>query len=226
MTPGTALASPVRQAAPCWDAPYVHLVASMSGESAQAKGADGARRAKQWLDATTRVDTQWVNPDPAAVPKLTFAWPHGGQRFSFDLAGVMKFGEFDGQMFFAECKNYSTSGNLAGHYSQYLAQCYVAYLARPEYCDHFMWISWAPHSVTVWDSLLSAETVAAAVVKERRRTLGVRKKEDAEAAVDQAVCEEVAKRLWMIILSEKQERLVISRKHRGVINAYETEQAS
>ncbi|MEJ1155156.1 hypothetical protein [Microbacterium marmarense] len=40
----------------------------IEGESAQAKGADGAQRAKRWLESTTRVNAQWVNPNPPAAP--------------------------------------------------------------------------------------------------------------------------------------------------------------
>ena len=51
----------------------------MSGEATHAKGADGARRAKAWLEATTRVNVHWVNPDPVAVEKLTFSWADGSR---------------------------------------------------------------------------------------------------------------------------------------------------
>lgn len=27
------------------------------------------------------------------------------------------------------------------------AEHYVAYLQRPEFCDHFTWISWSPRSI-------------------------------------------------------------------------------
>jgi hypothetical protein len=57
-------------------------MARIEGESAQAKGADGARRAKRWLESTTRVNAQWVNPNAAAVPKLQFKWPHDPNNFT------------------------------------------------------------------------------------------------------------------------------------------------
>ena len=196
----------------------------IEGETAQAKGADGARRAKRWLESTTRVNAQWVNPDPPAVPKLTFSWPHGGQNFSFDLGGLLKYGDFDGHVFFAESKNYAAPSDLSDHYSKFLAQCYVADLDKPGYCDHFMWIAWSPHNITKWPELTTADYVREPVVKNRARVFGEGVDEtQAEALVDADVVSEVASRLWLIILSEKQETLVISKEHRGVIDKYEAE---
>lgn len=195
----------------------------IEGESAQAKGADGARRAKRWLESTTRVSANWVNPDKPAVPKLTFAWPHGGQHFSFDLGGVLKYGEFDGQVFFAESKNYAEPNDLRTHYSKFLAQCYVAHLDKPGFCDHFMWIAWSPHDITKWPILTSADYVKKHVIKHRERVFGETDEAKAETMVDLDVVSAVASKLWLIILSEKQETLVISGEHRGVIDKYEAE---
>lgn len=197
----------------------------LTGEATQAKGADGARRAKRWLESTTRVNAQWVNPDPPALPKLTFEWPYGGTTFSYDLGGTLKYGEFEGQMFFAECKNYKNASDLATHYTKYLAQCYVAYLERPAFCDHFMWVAWSPHGTTSWDQLLTNTAVRSAVLKQRKQVFGVTTVPEAEQLVDEKTCIEVASRLWMIILSERQEQLVISPQHRGLIEQHEITKA-
>lgn len=193
----------------------------IEGESAQAKGADGAQRAKRWLESTTRVNAQWVNPNPPAVAKLTFAWPHGGQNFSFDLGGLLKFGEYDGQEFFAESKNYADPNDLPKHYSKFLAQCYVAYSQLPARSDHFMWIAWSPHSVTNWSKLTTAEYVREHVIKHRKQVFGEEDEAKASAMVDDDLVSAVASRLWLIVLSQKQEKLVISAEHRGVIENYE-----
>jgi hypothetical protein len=71
-------------------------------DETQAKGAEGARRAKLWLESTTRVNVQCVNPHRVAVPRLTFKW-HGGSTFSFDLGGVLLGEDLHGQEFLAEC---------------------------------------------------------------------------------------------------------------------------
>lgn len=59
------------------------------------------------------------------------------------------------------------------------------------------------------------------VIEHRARVFGVTDKAEAEALVDDDIVSEVASRLWLIILSEKQENLVISKEHRGVIEQYE-----
>jgi len=198
----------------------------IEGEASQAKGADGARRAKRWLESTTRADARWINPDPAAKPKLTFAWPEGGQNFSFDVGGILKYGDFDGQMFFAESKNYDTPKDLGDHYYKYLAQCYVAFQLQPQFCDHFMWIAWSPHLVTRWDELMTPEIIAEAVVKHRGRIFpGKTTVAEATALINQGQCVEVANRLWLIVLSKRQEALVISPDHRALVDGHEIKKA-
>jgi hypothetical protein len=75
----------------------------MLGERLHAKGQDGARRAKKWLEFTTRADARWVNPDEVALPKLTFPWATGN-TFSFDRGGILRGGRVNHQEFLAECK--------------------------------------------------------------------------------------------------------------------------
>ncbi|RNB52376.1 hypothetical protein EDM22_01335 [Agromyces tardus] len=157
---------------------------------------------------------------------MEFSWPEGGRTFSFDLGGLFKYDEFDGQTFYAESKMYSDSSNLPGHYEEFLAKCYVAYLDRAMFCDHFMWISWSPHTASRWSTHTSEETVRAAVIAQRKRIFGDLDEATAEGLVDDAVVSEVASRLWLIILSERQEQLVITPGHRGLIEAYEAEKAS
>jgi hypothetical protein len=63
----------------------------------------------------------WVNPDPVAVPKLTFQWTDGG-TFSFDLGGVLEGGELAGHEFLAEAKMYANAGDQNALYDEYLAK--------------------------------------------------------------------------------------------------------
>jgi len=190
------------------------------GEGAQAKGADGARRAKRWLDSTTRANAVWINPEPSAVKKLTFHWPHDEKTFSFDLGGFLKHGDFDGEFFYAESKKYDGVSDLNALYVDYLAKCYVAYLQRQELCDNFMWISWAPPLSSRWAELCTAAFVREAVLRHRVRVLNEPDEQKAEALVDDSVCAEVAKRLWLIVLSDRQETLVISPEHRALVEGH------
>lgn len=199
----------------------------MTGEERHAKGADGALRAKRWLEATTRANVPWVNPDPVAVPKLTFPWLDDSEPFSFDIGGTLIGGEIANQEFLAESKNYENAYDQNRLYNEYLAKCYVARLQRPDRCDNFMWITWSAFGTTVWADLVSADRVQKAVLKEYKRALGVDKAEDAPAKLDVALCEDVASRLWIIVLSERQEKhLVLSAEHQGIIRKYVIEEAA
>jgi len=198
----------------------------VSGEQAHAKGADGARRAKRWLEATTRANVPWVNPDPVAVPKLTFPWVDGSEPFSFDLGGTLIGGEVANQEFLAESKCYDNAYNQGSMYNEYLAKCYVARKLRPERCDNFMWITWSAFATTTWAELLSVDRVRKSVLKEHKRALGV-EEADASAVIDEALCKDVAARLWIIVLSERQEKhLVLSAEHQGLIRKHIAEEAA
>ena len=185
---------------------------AVSGEATHAKGADGARRAKSWLGATTRVNAHWVNPQPVAVRKLTFYWVDR-TSFSFDLGGVLIGGEYEAQEFLAVCKKYSKPQDQGTAYVDYLAKCYRASVTNPDRCDNFMWITWAPFSVGKWDRLCSADEVEEAVKLHRARAVGD------GAEVDPKLCRTVAERLWLIVLSDRQESLVITPAHRALITA-------
>lgn len=181
----------------------------VSGEELHELGRMGAIRAKRWLDATTRVDVTWVNPD--AVAKLTFAWKDGS-KFSFDLGGTLRGGDVHGQEFFAEIKKYNTAGDQSVLYSEYLAKCFRAFCDMPSRCDHFMWLTWHPFSQTKWNQLCTAAEVRAAVLTHRAKCLGEGDEALASAAIDPAICDAVAGRLWLIVLSDRQESLVIDRE--------------
>jgi hypothetical protein len=97
-------------------------------------------------------------------------------------------------------------------YVEYLAKCYRASIVNPGRCDNFMWITWAPFSVNKWDRLCSAGEVEAAVELHRGRAVD-------GSEIDVQQCRNVADRLWLIVLSDRQESLVISSDDRALITA-------
>lgn len=185
----------------------------MAGETAHATGADGARRAKRWLERTTRVRVPYVNPDEVATPILTFEWHEDSGRtkpFSFDMSGYLVEGDFHSENFFAESKKYKAPSDQGTEYRHFLAKCYVALRSRPQYCHHFFWITWAPFLSTSWEVLATADFVKESVLKHPKDVFGV---DNALAVIDDEVCKDIAERLWIIVLSEKQEDLTISEKY-------------
>ncbi len=82
-----------------------------------------------------------------------------------------------------------------------------------------MWITWAPFLVTKWKELPTEAYVREAVLQHCDKSLAEPDPALAAARLDDGVCAAVAERLWIIVLSERQETLVVSREHRAVIQA-------
>nr|BFD92104.1 hypothetical protein KitaXyl93_34640 [Kitasatospora sp. Xyl93] len=198
----------------------------MPGEAMHQKGADGARRAKRYLDATTRVRSSWTNEDAVAAGRLEFNWPHGErQPYSYDLGGILSGDEFEGRFFLSECKNYATAADQGYHFDDFLAKCYLTRRDHHRLADDFMWITWHPFRVTTWSSLYSPEKIAESLLLERNleRVFGTADNAEAEALIDDDLAKDVSDRIWVIVLSEKQEKLVITPKNRGLIIANQVE---
>lgn len=186
------------------------------------KGADGARRAKKWLDATTRVQASWTNEDEVHASRLEFNWPSGqGQPFSFDVGGILSGEEFEGHFFVAECKNYKDDSDQGKHFDDFVAKCYLTRRDNSRVADHFMWITWAPFRVTSWKNLCSVDAIVKGLKIDRNleRALGVGDVTEADSKINLDLAREVADRMWLLVLSEKQEKLVITPDHRALIVA-------
>ncbi|MFF5668244.1 hypothetical protein ACFY7F_36260 [Streptomyces griseofuscus] len=192
----------------------------MPGEAMHQKGADGARRAKLWLDATTRVSSSWTNEDAVHAARLEFKWPHGDEQpYSFDVGGILSGGEFHGQFFVAECKNYAGDSDQGIHFDDWVAKCYLTRREHFRLADHFMWITWHPFRVKTWTALCSADSVKKGLLLERNRVrvFGTSDESEAASMVDDALVQDVADRMWMFVLSEKQEKLVITPDYRALV---------
>ena len=192
------------------------------GEDAHVAGAKGIKRAKRWLNASMRVVSIWTNTEDVHKPKLAYSWPYGSGTFSFDLGGVMRGGEFDNHIFSAEIKNYQVDHNQQAQYREFLAHCYVALGANQGMCDQLMWITWAPFGTTVWKDMFTSDYVRKAVLAERERVFGTDDSATAEGLIDESRVKAVADRVWVIILSEKQESLVPLKEWRAIVNDHLT----
>lgn len=192
----------------------------MAGEQLHLQGKEGVHRAKVWLEATTRVTRAWAVYDETSVEKLTFSWPHGGQEFSYDLGGILFGGEFDNQFFLAECKQYKEASDQGTHYDKFLAQSYVTLMGNHRIADHFMWVTWAPFRIGKWSRQSDPDAIKTAILLEDNRArifgAGVSEEEAAEL-IDEDVVQRLAEMMWIIVLSDRQERLVISEEDRGVL---------
>jgi hypothetical protein len=185
------------------------------GENSQDIGREGLYKAKRWLELSTRVASSWTHEDGPLAELLGFYWPYGGRSFTFDLGGIFRGDDLAEQSFLVEVKNCKNEGNLPTHYRDFLAKCYVAFQARPDRCAHFVWLSWAPFQAKNWDVHTSVEKVRSSLLHEanRERVFGVQDLEEAREQLDAETLVAVSERLWLLTLSAKQERLVLTKRH-------------
>lgn len=182
-------------------------------EDSQEDGRDGVYRAKQWLESTTRLEVPWVVYENS--PMVTTTRPDGSTK-KFDLGGYFRGGDLAAAPFFAEVKNYTTVGAQGTEYPKYLADCYFATGAGPDRRTEFMWITWHPFSLTTWRKLCTWEEVRAALEANDAWLNGEQ--------IDDERCRTVAKRLWLIVLSERQRtELVPTPEMVGKIRQFEVE---
>lgn len=191
------------------------LTTDIPGELLHKLGEEGARRAKLWLDSTTRVKSSWTVYDKGAPTKLSFPWPHGGRSYSYDLGGNFLGGDLENEFFLAECKKYTTK-KQGPAFDKFLAQSYSTLERHPYLADHFLWITWHPFRIDSWNLLYSEDAIRAAVVADRERLFGSEiSEEDARVQINENIVADLATRIWIIVLSDRQETLVISTDDRA-----------
>lgn len=192
----------------------------MAGEENHDLGSEGLRRAKRWLEFTTRVDQSWTHQDGAMAELLEFEWPHvsgTAKPFTFDLGGRFRGGALHKQGFLAEVKNYKKESDLPTHFRHFLAKCYIALESRPKRCENFLWISWAPFQAQKWDEHATAASVQKALLHKDNlsRALGAQTPVEGTQKLNPETLTRVADRLWLVTLSSQQEQLVLSDEHYG-----------
>lgn len=182
------------------------------------KGAEAVQRVKRWLEGTMRVSQSYTNTDGAWARKLTLYWPYGNaQPFSYDLGGMMRGGEWEGDLFCAEVKWRRNASDQGSAYKSFLAKCYVALSQGYMLGDHYMWISWAPFRANDWDQLTGPELIRDAVLTEARRVFDTEDRDRAAESIKDDIVQDLSERLWVIVMSEKQEKLVPLDDWRGVV---------
>ncbi|MGW7423519.1 hypothetical protein ACWGJB_26365 [Streptomyces sp. NPDC054813] len=183
-----------------------------AGERQQEKGRDGVRFAREWLESTTRVQVPWVVYE---VPHMTTLTLLDGSKESWDLAGFFTGG--GKSMFYAEVKNYETD-DQGTPYREYLSDCYSVTAKMIEEGDdkkhEFMWITWHPFALKSWTKLCDPSAIEDALGKFPQKLDG--------RAYDPDIGRLVAERLWLIVLSRRQEELMMDRDYLGHIRHYLT----
>lgn len=189
--------------------------AATRGEDATVTGDDGVELAKNWLDRSTRCRNIFTIQNRSLRDLLCFPWPTHTKTYSFDMGGEFRGDDLEGQTFLAEVKNYKKELDLPTHFRAFLAKCYLALGYRPDSCDNFLWISWAPFQAQSWDSHCSYDKVVASLLHDsiRPRIFGDSDKDAASSQIDPQQASQVAERIWLITLSHRQDRFHILDEH-------------
>ncbi|GAA1872309.1 hypothetical protein GCM10009836_61520 [Pseudonocardia ailaonensis] len=188
------------------------------GEALHRAGDDGARRARRYLESTTRVKTVWLNTDPYQAGRLTFKWPHDPGTYSFDLGGVFHEGDLDRQHFAAESKAYTNNQNhQATEFRTFLAGCYCVDLAQPMLYQHYMWLTSHPFSVDDWSRLCRPDWIIKSLLQERARALGAQDEAAARSKINMDLVEALSKKLWLTLIPDRHEELSITKSNRALI---------
>lgn len=175
-----------------------YRVSSVAGEEHHINAQEGVERARTWLEKTGRVSVQYSVYEVGLVPFLTFQNAVGGS-FSFDMGGLLHLDNGKAP-FLGEVKKYNAVGDQPAMYKEYLAKCYrTCVVSGNPY--HFVWITWHPFSQSNWVNLCTADEVRDAVQTHKATYCG----EDTD--IDETLCNELAERLWLIVLSDRQEGL-------------------
>jgi len=194
-------------------------VPRVPGEANHEIGRDGARRAKRWLESTTRVRSAWTNEEANSISRLEFDWPYGGQPFPFDVGGLFYGGAIHNQAFVVEVKKYTVVGDQRAAYGDWLAKAYLVRKAHHRIADQFLFMTWHPFAQTSWTTLCEPSTIVDGILQNKRRIFSPTEQDSCESLIDQAVVTDLVDRLWLIVLSNKQEELVITKEHRALIVA-------
>jgi hypothetical protein len=171
-----------------------------TGETLHEIGKVGTARAKTWLERTGRVNVHFSRYEVGEAQFLTFD-KLDGTTYSFDLGGVLHL-ESGNVTFYGEIKKVTSEAGQGQMYRDYLAKCYRA-TSKTGLPFHFIWLTWHPFAVTTWTQLCTGA--------ELRMAVEARKAEFCHTDdVDEALCDQIAERLWLIVLSDRQESLSMS----------------
>jgi len=182
-------------------------------------GEVGAKRIKTWLDSTYRfrIDQTIYDLDPSGNPYTRLRVPQlqSGRFERFDLVGSLLDEDAQpGHEIYVECKVYSDAGNQGVLYDEYLAVCYSAFVALSVGLGgpadvEFMWATTHPFAVTNYTRLLEPEQIQDACEKHPER-LG-------DEAFDLSIAQQLAPRLWLAIVNNRVEEMIMGLELRKAV---------
>ncbi|RLK61901.1 hypothetical protein [Actinokineospora cianjurensis] len=182
-----------------------------AAESVQQDGIDGVDFAKRWLESTTWIDLPFDAYNNAPICTLTRL---DNKMKRYDLFGSIH--TSPPSPVYVEVKNYTSTGGKQGEeYWEFLANAY-SITARDikngeDGRREFMWITRHPFNQTDWTALTSAGRINAALGKHPEVLDG--------QAIDIDLLSTVADRLWLLVVHQRQEGLMLSAEELSIVES-------
>lgn len=186
-------------------------------EAEHEKGREGVLRAKRLLEGTTRFRISYDAYTSGG--RVSLPMQVEGELKHYDLRGVVIDEEnVERTDIYIESKDLGSAGNQAAQFSEFLAQAYSATLrARelqgtdPEH--NFMWATTCPWKGTGFREVATKSALEAAVADAGPTVLAPGHQIDSE------VVELLVERLWVWVISERAEEMVLGRAMRSFVAA-------
>lgn len=184
---------------------------ALRAESAHEEGRKGVFRTKRWLESTTHIELNFDAYEWASECTVTCLGVDKKQ--TFDLKGQIYKTK---SVLFVENKSYTTPGNQAKDYMDFLAIAYsatVAEIARtqdPRW--EFMWVTTFPFAQRQWTKLTKRSQIKKALEADQSGLL------DGQP-IDEEVLDLLAERIWLLVLNKRQHDLTLSPKELSKIEA-------
>lgn len=186
-------------------------------EVQQEIGRKGVKHFRRLLDGTMRFKMSYdiyENAERVVLPLLT-----DGRTKAFDLGGVHTddAGEARAEVY-VEAKNYADAGGQSAEFSQFLANAYSATVRKwndinmdPKF--EFMWATTCPWKGNGFRRVASSDALRKAVEEADEQVI------PAAHEIDQEMITTVAKRLWVWVVCERHEEMILGEQMRGLIAA-------
>jgi hypothetical protein len=168
-------------------------------------------RTKRWLESTTHIELSFDAYDWA--PECTVNCLGDGNMQTFDLKGQIYKTK---SILFVENKSYSSVGNQAHDYMDFLAIAYSATAAEiartqdPRW--EFMWVTTFPFAQGQWTKLTKRSQIRKALEADTSGLLDGQE-------INEDILDLMADRVWLLVLHKRQLDLTLSPKELSKIEA-------
>jgi hypothetical protein len=183
---------------------------ALRAESAHEEGRKGVFRTKRWLESTTHIELNFDAYDWAS--ECTISCLDGGLQ-TFDLKGQIYKSK---SMLFVENKSYTSVGNQAKDYHDFLAISYSATAAEISRTQdprwQFMWVTTYPFAQGKWPKLTKRSQIKAALEADTTGLLN-------GDPIDEDILDLMADRVWLLVYNKRQQEFTLTPKELNMIEA-------